>query len=242
MPWSTRELADLTGTTVKTVRYYHQIGLLDEPERLSNGYKQYGVDHLVRLLRIKRLGDLGVPLAQIASMGDPDQESADSLRVIDAELAATITRLQRIRAELTLILDHESPADLPAGFGEGASELSDPDRALLLIYSRVFTTAAMDDLREMVQDSRRSPMQAEFDVLAADADEATRERLSVRFAPYFTELATRYPWLDESGPQFPRSRSDAHEVIVEAVTALYNPAQLDVLRRAILIREAARTP
>jgi DNA-binding transcriptional MerR regulator len=45
--WSTRELAELAGTTVNTVRHYHRIGLLDEPERRNNGYKEYGVPHLV---------------------------------------------------------------------------------------------------------------------------------------------------------------------------------------------------
>lgn len=51
MAWSTRELAELAGTTVKSVRYYRQLELLDEPERLTNGYKQYEVRHLVRLYR-----------------------------------------------------------------------------------------------------------------------------------------------------------------------------------------------
>ena len=50
MAWSTRELAELISTTVRSVRYHHQLGLLDEPERLANGYKQYEVRHLVRLL------------------------------------------------------------------------------------------------------------------------------------------------------------------------------------------------
>jgi DNA-binding transcriptional MerR regulator len=82
MPWSTRQLADLAGTTVNTVRHYHQVGLLPEPERRSNGYKQYTVPHLVRLLRIRRLVDLGVPLSRIDSMEDapradsPTQEHA----------------------------------------------------------------------------------------------------------------------------------------------------------------------
>ncbi|MBX0301124.1 MerR family DNA-binding transcriptional regulator [Cryobacterium sp. 1639] len=71
MAWSTRELAELAGTTLKAVRHYHQIGLLDEPGRTSNGYKQYQVAHLVRLLQITRLANLGVPLAQIAQMGLP---------------------------------------------------------------------------------------------------------------------------------------------------------------------------
>ncbi len=97
MAWSTRELAERAGTPVKSVRYYHQVGLLDEPQRLTNGYKQYEVRHLVRLLQITRLTDLGVPLAQIESIGSSVDDPAGALRTIDAELAATIERLQRIR-------------------------------------------------------------------------------------------------------------------------------------------------
>lgn len=55
MAWSTRELAEMAGTTVKSVRLYHQRGLLEEPERSPNGYKKYEVRHLVDLLRIRRL-------------------------------------------------------------------------------------------------------------------------------------------------------------------------------------------
>ena len=50
MAWSTQQLADLAGSTVKAVRYYHRIGLLAEPERTSNGYKQYDTTHLVRAI------------------------------------------------------------------------------------------------------------------------------------------------------------------------------------------------
>jgi DNA-binding transcriptional MerR regulator len=69
MAWSTREIADLAGNSLRAVRCYHEIGLLAEPERHPNGYKQYGVTHLLRLLRIKRLVDLGFSPAGIAEMG-----------------------------------------------------------------------------------------------------------------------------------------------------------------------------
>jgi DNA-binding transcriptional MerR regulator len=78
--WSTREIAELAGTTLRAVRHYHAIGLLDEPERRANGYKQYGVAHLVRILRIKRLIDLGFSLAQISAMGDADEHPRISPR------------------------------------------------------------------------------------------------------------------------------------------------------------------
>ena len=109
MTWSTRQLA---GTTVKTVRHHHEIGLFDEPKRSSNGYTHYEVTPLVRLLRIKRLVDLGVPLAQVAAIGNGVHETDDALRAIDAELADTTGRLPRTRAELESILHHPAPTDL----------------------------------------------------------------------------------------------------------------------------------
>src|SRR5690606_38538605 len=110
MAWSTRRLAELAGSTVKAIRYYHEIGLLDEPERRSNGYKQYEVPHLIRLLQIKRLRELGVPLSQIPAAGQADDESDQALRVLDAELEATVDRLNRIRAELAVLMRHRAPA------------------------------------------------------------------------------------------------------------------------------------
>jgi DNA-binding transcriptional MerR regulator len=111
--WSTREIADLAGTSLRAVRHYHEVGLLGEPERRANGYKQYGVAHLVRLLRIKRLTELGFSLSQIAAMGEQDDHPEEALRTLDAELTATIERLQRVRVELGLILQRGTPMDLP---------------------------------------------------------------------------------------------------------------------------------
>ena len=86
MAWSTRQLADLAGTTVKAVRHYHKVGLLDEPERLSNGYKQYQVAHLIRLLQIVRLSELGVPLAQIATLDQSEERPDDAIAVLGFEM------------------------------------------------------------------------------------------------------------------------------------------------------------
>lgn len=113
MPWSTREIADLAGTSLRAVRHYHEVGLLDEPERHGNGYKQYGVAHLVRVVRIKRLTDLGFSLTQIDAMGDADDHPEQELRTLDAELAAKIERLQQVRAELGRVLDEAVLSDLP---------------------------------------------------------------------------------------------------------------------------------
>ncbi|MGJ5755975.1 peroxiredoxin [Streptomyces puniciscabiei] len=55
------ELARRAGTTTKAVRYYESLGLIT-PERLPNGYRDYGEDD-VRLVReIRALHRLGIPV------------------------------------------------------------------------------------------------------------------------------------------------------------------------------------
>lgn len=139
MGWSTRELADLAGTSLRTVRHYHDVGLLGEPERRPNGYKSYGVAHLVRVLQIKRLTGLGLSLKQIAEMDEADENQQEALRALDAELAATIDRLQGVRDELAQIFSSEIAADLPREFGAAAVDMnfSETDRSLAFVMSRV---------------------------------------------------------------------------------------------------------
>ncbi|MDT7553621.1 MAG: hypothetical protein QOI16_2157 [Pseudonocardiales bacterium] len=139
MAWSTREIAELAGTSLRAVRHYHDIGLLEEPERLGNGYKQYAVAHLLRVLRIKRLSDLGFSLPQIAAMGDAADHPAEALHTLDAELAASIEGLQRARVELGLILRQSVPTDLPAEFAPAAADttLPDTDRSIIVVNAAI---------------------------------------------------------------------------------------------------------
>lgn len=58
------ELADRAGVSIRTVRYYIQQGLLQEPEARGPG-AHYTEEHLDRLLLIKRLQKEHLPLAEI---------------------------------------------------------------------------------------------------------------------------------------------------------------------------------
>lgn len=235
MAWSTSQLAELAGTTVKAVRHYHKVGLLEEPERLTNGYKQYQVAHLLRLLQIVRLAELGVPLAEIASLGRADHEPDEAIRVLDTELAATVDRLQRIRAELALILRHRSPADMPAGFSDVAGELSNADRSLVMIYSRVFDESAIEELRQVIKSEPRTGADDEFDSLTPDADRVTRQRLGELLAPAITRQLEQSEWLRDPGTKALRGAVDAQTIVTSALNDLYNKAQLEVMYRAYLI-------
>ncbi|RZU62638.1 redoxin family protein [Zhihengliuella halotolerans] len=54
------ELARRAQVTVKAVRYYESIGLL-EPARMVNGYRSFDQDHLRAVTEIRELSALGIP-------------------------------------------------------------------------------------------------------------------------------------------------------------------------------------
>lgn len=65
------EIAELTGTTVRTVRYYHSLGLLPVPPQ-RGGWRDYGLGHVARLSRIRWLVQAGVPLESIGRILNGD--------------------------------------------------------------------------------------------------------------------------------------------------------------------------
>ena len=95
------QLAAHVGVTVRSVRHYHQIGLLPEPERDRSGYRTYDAAAVVRLIKIRTLADAGVPLAHVQKLLDASpEEFAHEVQQIDKELRAEIRRLQGNRQRL----------------------------------------------------------------------------------------------------------------------------------------------
>lgn len=84
----------MTGTTVRAIRHYHGIDLLPIPE-VRYGYRDYGLSHVARLIRIRWLAQAGVPLSRVAAMLSDEEDrgtgSADDRRasiVIDLQATA----------------------------------------------------------------------------------------------------------------------------------------------------------
>ena len=62
--FSVGELADLSGVSRRTVRYYVQEGLIPAPHGLGRG-AHYGTGHLEQILRVKGMQEQGIPLDAI---------------------------------------------------------------------------------------------------------------------------------------------------------------------------------
>lgn len=95
------QLAATAGVTVRTVRHYHHVGLLPEPERDASGYRRYRAQAAVDLIRIRTLADAGVPLARIdALLHAQPAEFAEAVSGIDAALQRKIDQLNENRRRI----------------------------------------------------------------------------------------------------------------------------------------------
>lgn len=66
--WKVGDLAKLTGLTVRTLRYYDQIGLFSPSAQTDSGHRLYSEPDLSRLHQILSLKELGLSLDEIKSV------------------------------------------------------------------------------------------------------------------------------------------------------------------------------
>jgi DNA-binding transcriptional MerR regulator len=101
----TGDICKESGIDRETLRFYETRGLVPEPRRSSNGYREYPPDTLVRLAFIRQGKAAGFSLAEIGQMLDLTVDSdftelraAAVTRI--AALDARIAELQSMRALL----------------------------------------------------------------------------------------------------------------------------------------------
>jgi DNA-binding transcriptional MerR regulator len=101
------ELSEVSAVPAKTIRYYELIGLLPEPERLGNGYRDYDGSTGKRLEFIRACQSLGLSLGEIRGILDfrdrgevPCEHVASLIDRRGNDFSAEIAALQRARLEL----------------------------------------------------------------------------------------------------------------------------------------------
>ncbi|MGW5075972.1 MerR family transcriptional regulator [Rhodococcus sp. NPDC004095] len=228
------QLADAAGTTPRTVRHYHRLGLLEEPQRLSNGYREYTVRDAVRLMRIRWLADSGVPLGSVAAILAEDvSEEAEGdviadLRALISSVQAEQAKLARRHARLAAMLaDVENgarisalPAHLAAALAAAIDGAPVPELKSVLRRER--------DLLEVLEISAAVPEELLAWYATAIADDEQHER-SLALLADWSELEGRNPQSSEAEiealsrsllAQFehPQALADIHAAVPTAAT------------------------
>lgn len=121
------ELGSRAKVPTKTIRFYEEIGLLAEPERALNGYRDYDEEAVARLRFIRDAQATGLSLTEIASILDLRSAGEGTCyHVIDLlerhleDLDRHIENLQATRLQLVALT--ERAKDLDPG------DCTDPNR------------------------------------------------------------------------------------------------------------------
>jgi len=104
---SVGQFATMTHLSVKTLRHYHDVGLL-EPARVDEwtGYRYYSLDQLPAAQLIRRLRDLKMPIPDVRSVllaSDPNERNvliSSHMDRLETELAETRAAVNSLRVLL----------------------------------------------------------------------------------------------------------------------------------------------
>ena len=230
------DVARLAGVSTRTVRHYHAIGLLPEPERRANGYREYSVLDASRLLRVRHLVGVGLPLEKIAGLLDPTHSSISTeLDQLEAalreQIAALSNRLESVVALRSSLLP-ESPAQYDArdsgarsALEDGAVRRFETDVSLLLAAAdpEMHKTlgATIDALSSDPDVTRRiAAVTTDLFAVGPATSDATRDRIATEISAVISEAGLPNDLGGASG-----------ELISQYRRAAFSASQLDVLAR-----------
>ena len=96
------ELAERTGTSVPTIRYYEQIGLLPRAPRQTGGQRVYRHDDVERLTFIRRCREFDFSIDQVralvAIVHDPKSSCMDARDMAAEHLNAVRAKMRELKA------------------------------------------------------------------------------------------------------------------------------------------------
>jgi len=114
------DLARATGCNLETIRYYEKIGVMPEPPRSENGYRNYQPEHLQRLGFVMRARDLGFCLAEVRellTLVDGGMQTCAQVRTVAQkhldEVQEKIDALMRVKEVLSSTVARCSGRQIP---------------------------------------------------------------------------------------------------------------------------------
>lgn len=254
------KIAQLAGVTVRTLRHYRTIGLLHEPPRGDNGYCEYSIDDLIRLLRIKQLASLGFSLEDIGGMlasldADDGSKAAELLDELDRELVEQIEQLEKKRQTLALIRSQQLDADVPTRLASVIGMLKEyglpedamkSERSVMLLAGAMLSESDLDDTEAAYQDLVDRGLIDDYIKLndwilelSDDATEAEKsavvEKMVAVVKPVFDRIDTS-SWAEEPT----EAELQAESIFSQYQEQQLTPVQKEVTDRAIAaLREFA---
>jgi len=99
------EVADELGLSLRTVRYYEEMGLITPAERTEGGFRLYSDDEIERLVLIKEMKPLGFTVQEMRALLDAQDtlsagHDADALDALKGFATAAKQKIDELREQL----------------------------------------------------------------------------------------------------------------------------------------------
>ena len=102
------EVAKLTGLSVRTLHYYHELGLVIPNQHPATGYREYGVEQLKTIEHIQFFKELGFTLKDIQAMLQNKQfNSLEAFQLQHRALKAKQEHLAKQIARIESLINNE---------------------------------------------------------------------------------------------------------------------------------------
>ncbi len=180
----------MTGLSVKTVRYYSDIGLVSEASRSPTGYRRYDASGIARLELVRALRDLGLDLAAIKQIMHRQSTLADVAAAHADAVDATIRQLTLRRAVLRALAQRGARPEEVQRMSAFINASADKSRRIMEEFLDVVFARRADDpfavrMRSALPELPEQPTDAQIDAwvelaaLVNDADFRARVRQMV---------------------------------------------------------------
>ena len=103
------QLAEITGLSAYTLRYYERIGLLNHVERTGNGRRYYTLHHLEWLDFVMRMHSTGMSISDIIRYADLTEEGEATtqtrLELLENHQMELETQIENLQRDLQTLKD-----------------------------------------------------------------------------------------------------------------------------------------
>jgi len=155
------EAAQLLDTTPRTLRFYHERGLVPEPERDGLGHRRYDISTLHALKQLLTLRKLGLPLSRSAGLlRNDDTDFEEELLTWEEEIVRKQRELEEQRLMVVQLRQDRTGSPVEQGWTEWEHALTDRGVPFDLV-SREKTAAQLLSILDE-RDPLRAPLPQEL--------------------------------------------------------------------------------
>ncbi|MEL6893869.1 MAG: MerR family transcriptional regulator [Actinomycetota bacterium] len=132
------EMADRTGVSLDTLRYYESEGLLADVARAANGHRRYSQDDVLWIEVLRCLRETGMTIEQLrhyCRLGERGPATKPERKRILLEHRALVERQIAERRHALELIDHKlvhyAETDIDIGVGVGVGAVATTERSAL---------------------------------------------------------------------------------------------------------------